>query len=97
MWEDYAALHGHREAAHALAEHEWPRLYDADRLARNEVPVAATIYTNDVYVVRDFAVETAALVRGMRTWETNELEHNGLRADGERVLGRLLDLVQGRA
>ena len=50
-----------------------------------------------MYVVRDFAVETAALVRGIRTWETNELEHNGLRADGERVLGRLLDLVQGRA
>jgi pimeloyl-ACP methyl ester carboxylesterase len=97
MWEDYSGLHGHREAANLLAEHEWPRLYDADRLARNEVPVAATIYTNDVYVVRDFAVETAAIVKGIRTWETNELEHNGLRADGERVLGRLLDLVQGRA
>ena len=97
MWQDYSGLYGHREAANLLAEHEWPPLYDADRLARNEVPVAATIYTNDVYVVRDFAVETAALVRGMRTWETNELEHNGLRADGERVLGRLLDLVQGRA
>ena len=97
MWEDYSGLHGHREAANLLAGHEWPRLYDPDRLARNEVAVAATIYTNDVYVVRDFAVETVALVRAIRTWETNELEHNGLRADGERVLGRLLDLVQGRA
>ena len=95
--EDYSGLAPLRDAANELAEHEWPRLYDADRLARNEVPVAATIYTNDVYVVRDFAVETAALVKGIRTWETNELEHNGLRADGERVLGRLLDLVQGRA
>ena len=27
----------------------------------------------------------------------NEYEHNGLRADGERVLGRLIDLVRGRA
>ena len=97
MWEDYAGLHAHRAAASLLAEHDWPRLYDADRLARNEVPVAATIYTNDVYVVREFAVETASLVRGLRAWETNEFEHNGLRADGERVLGRLLDLVQGRA
>jgi pimeloyl-ACP methyl ester carboxylesterase len=97
MWDEYSGLHGHREVASLLAEHQWPRLYDADRLARNEVPVAATIYTTDVYVVRDFAVATAALVRGMRTWETNEFEHNGLRADGERVLGRLLDLVQGRA
>jgi hypothetical protein len=28
---------------------------------------------------------------------TNEFEHDGLRANGARVLGRLLDLVQGRA
>jgi pimeloyl-ACP methyl ester carboxylesterase len=96
MWEDYAGLHGHRDAAMLLADHPWPRLYDADRLARNDVPVAATIYTNDVYVERGFAVETAALVRGLRAWETNEFEHNGLRADGERVVGRLIDMVKGR-
>ena len=29
----------------------------------------------------------------MRTWLTDEYEHNGLRADGGRVLGRLIDLV----
>ena len=46
---------------------------------------------------RDFAEETAATIRGLRTWETDEFEHNGLRADGERVLGRLIDLVRGRA
>jgi len=28
---------------------------------------------------------------------TNEYEHNGIRADGDRVLGRLLDLARGRA
>ena len=75
----------------------WPRLYDAERLAHNEVPVAATIYVNDLYVERDFAEETAAAIRGLRTWQTDEFEHNGLRADGERVLGRLIDLVRGRA
>ena len=96
MWDDFGGLHGHREAAMLLADHPWPRLYDADRLARNEVPVVGTIYTNDVYVERAFAVETAALVRGLRSWETNEYEHNGLRADGERVVGRLIDMVKGR-
>jgi pimeloyl-ACP methyl ester carboxylesterase len=96
MWEDFGGLHGHREAAMLLADHPWPRLYDADRLSRNEVPVVGTIYTNDVYVERAFAVETAALVRGLRAWETNEYEHNGLRADGERVVGRLIDVVKGR-
>jgi pimeloyl-ACP methyl ester carboxylesterase len=97
MWQDYSGLHGHREAAAILAEHQWPALYDADRLRRNEVPVAATVYVNDVYVERAFAVETAALVGNLRAWETNEYEHNGLRADGERVVGRLIDMVRGRA
>jgi pimeloyl-ACP methyl ester carboxylesterase len=97
MWEDYGALVPQRDAAHALAEQAWPALYDADRLRHNEVPVAATIYVNDLYVEREFAEETAATIRGIRTWQTDEFEHNGLRADGERVLGRLVDLVRGRA
>ncbi len=97
MWEDYAGLRPHRGAAEILAEHPWPALYDADQLRRNDVPVAATIYVNDLYVERDFAEETAATIRGLRTWETDEFEHNGLRADGERVLGRLIDLLHGRA
>jgi pimeloyl-ACP methyl ester carboxylesterase len=97
MWEDYAALRPHQGAAQLLAEHEWPRLYDADRLRQNEVPVAATIYMNDLYVEREFAMETAALIKGLRPWITNEYEHNGLRADGERILDRLIHLARGRA
>jgi len=96
MWDDYAALRGHKAAAAILAEHPWPRLYDADRLARNEVPVAATIYANDLYVERTFAEETAVAIRGLRPWITNEYEHSALRTDGERVLGRLIDLARGR-
>ena len=96
MWQDYSALRSHRAAAEVLAEHPWPPLYDAAQLARNEVPVAATIYVNDLYVERRFAEETAAAIRGLRPWVTDEYEHNGLRADGERVLGRLIDLVRGR-
>ncbi len=97
MWEDYAGLRPQREAAEILAEHQWPRLYDADQLRHNEVPVAATIYAYDLYVEREFAEETAALVRGLKPWLTSEYEHNGLRANGEHVLGRLIDLARGRA
>jgi pimeloyl-ACP methyl ester carboxylesterase len=97
MWDDYAALAPQKEAAQILSQHPWPRLYDADRLAHNDVPVAATIYVNDLYVVREYAMETARQIRGLRAWTTDEFEHNGLRADGERVLGRLIDLVRGRA
>ena len=97
MWEEYDGLRHHGPAARLLAEHPWPRVYDAAALARNEVPVAATIYVDDIYVERAFAEETAALVRGLHPWITNEYAHNGLRADGERVVGRLIDLVKGRA
>ena len=97
MWDDYSGLRAHREVAQLLAQHPWPRLYDADRLARNEVPVAATVYVDDVYVERAFAEETVRGVRGLRAWITNEYAHNGLRADGERIVGRLIDMVRGRA
>ena len=97
MFDDYAALRSHREAAAILAEHDWPRMFDAAQLRVNEVPVAATIYVDDLYVERAFAEETAATIRGLRPWITNEYAHNGLRADGERVLGRLIDLAHGRA
>jgi pimeloyl-ACP methyl ester carboxylesterase len=97
MFEEYGALAPLRDAAEILAEHEWPRLYDTDRLRDNEVPVAAAIYANDMYVERAFSEETAAHIRGLRPWITSEFEHNGLRANGERVLGHLIDLARGRA
>ncbi len=97
MFEDYGALAPLREAADLLAAREWPRLYDPDVLAANDVAVAALIYADDPYVERVFSEETAAAIRGARVWLTNEFDHNGLRADGERVFGRLLDLARGRA
>jgi pimeloyl-ACP methyl ester carboxylesterase len=97
MFSDYSALAPLAEAAELLALHPWPRLYDPDRLAVNQVPVAAAVYGDDPYVESRFSMETADLTRGMRVWLTNEYDHNGLRADGERILGRLMDLAHGRA
>jgi hypothetical protein len=61
------------------------------------VPVAAAIYADDMYVERTFSERTAALIPGLRAWITNEYEHNGLRVDGERILGRLIELARGPA
>ncbi len=97
MFEDYGGLAPLREAAELLAAHEWPCLYDPERLRTNEVPVAAAIYSEDPYVERAFSEETAALIRNTRAWVTSEYDHNGLRADGDRILGRLIDLARGRA
>jgi hypothetical protein len=96
MFEDYGGLAPLREADEILAEREWPRLYDRDALRGNPVPTAAAIYAEDMYVERRFSEETASEIRGIRTWLTDEYQHNGLRADGERILGRLLDLARGR-
>ncbi len=96
MFEEYGALTPLREAAGLLAEHEWPRLYDPEVLGENEVPAAAAIYTEDMYVERAFSEQTAAQIRGLRPWVTSEYDHNGLRVAGEHILGRLIDLARGR-
>ncbi|MGO9884556.1 MAG: alpha/beta fold hydrolase [Solirubrobacteraceae bacterium] len=97
MFEDYGALAPLRDAAELLAQHRWPVLYDPDVLAANEIPCAAAIYSEDMYVEREFSEETAGRIARMRPWVTSEYDHNGLRADGARILGRLFDLVRGRA
>jgi pimeloyl-ACP methyl ester carboxylesterase len=98
MFEEHAALSPLREAAELLAERrDWAPLYDPARLAANEVPAAAVAYTEDIYVDYDHSRATAGAIRSLQLWSTSEYEHNGLRADGERVLGRLLDLARGTA
>ncbi|MCX5104065.1 alpha/beta hydrolase [Streptomyces sp. NBC_00053] len=89
------ALRPLRETAGLLAARtDWAPLYDTERLAANQVPVAAAVYHDDMYVDTEHALRTAASIRGLRTWVTNEFEHDGLRAGGPRVLDRLLALVR---
>jgi pimeloyl-ACP methyl ester carboxylesterase len=84
------------DAAELLAQHDqWPRLYDQARLAANEVPAAAAVYYDDMYVPQQFSVDTAARVRGLRRWVTSEYEHDGLRLSGGAVLDRLIGMVRG--
>ncbi|MET9375247.1 alpha/beta fold hydrolase [Streptomyces sp. NPDC002992] len=89
------ALRPLRETAHLIAEREdWAPLYDPARLAANEVPVAAAVYHDDLYVDTVHSLETARAIRGLRTWVTDEFEHDGVRAGGPRVLDRLLALAR---
>lgn len=85
-----------RETAELLAQRtDWTPLYDAGRLARNEVPVAAAVYHDDMYVDTAHSLRTAHAIKGLRTWVTDEFEHDGLRQGP--VLDRLLALVRGDA
>jgi pimeloyl-ACP methyl ester carboxylesterase len=86
------------ECAELLAAREdWPALYDAASLGRCEVPAAAAVYFDDMYVPREFSLQTAGAIRGLRRWVTNEYEHDGLRASDGAVLDRLIRLIRGEA
>jgi pimeloyl-ACP methyl ester carboxylesterase len=98
MFENDPVLTPLAEAAELLAQRDsWPPLYDAGRLRANDVPAAAAVYHDDMYVPRDFSVVTADGIRGLRAWVTNEYEHDGLRVSNGRVLDRLIAMVTGNA
>ncbi len=93
MFDDYRELRPLREVAEILANEErWPDLYDEGRLGRNDVPCAAVVYAEDMYVPRRYSEDTAARIGGMKTWVTNEFEHSGLRTS-DRVFERLLSML----
>ncbi|MYW19985.1 alpha/beta fold hydrolase [Streptomyces sp. SID161] len=95
MFDADPALRPLRETAELLAARtDWRPLYDAGRLAANDVPVAAAVYHDDMYVDTAHSLRTARAVRGLRTWVTDEFEHDGLRAGAPRVLDRLLALAR---
>lgn len=90
MFDEIRALRPFGPAARALAQMPLDApLYDPARLAANEVPVTAAVYTDDMYVDQDLSQRTARGLGNVRLWLTNEFEHNGLRAS-PRVFERLL-------
>ncbi|WP_442738597.1 alpha/beta fold hydrolase [Streptomyces pseudogriseolus] len=95
MFETDPALRDTAEVARLLARHEgWPDLYDPRQLSRNQVPVAAAVYSDDMYVDRQDSLETARRVRGLKVWETDAYEHDALRHSGHLILDRLLHTVR---
>jgi pimeloyl-ACP methyl ester carboxylesterase len=98
MFERDPVLRSFQPAADLLAEHEdWPALYDPSRLAATEVPVAAAVYFDDMYVPRELSLPTADAIGGLRPWVTSEYEHDGLQVSDGAVLDRLIELAQGLA
>ncbi|OIJ90343.1 proline iminopeptidase [Streptomyces sp. MUSC 14] len=97
MFEDIRALRPFAEAAETLAAWpEWPPLYDPARLAANQVPLAAAIYHDDMYVDAELSLRTVREVGSARAWVTDEWEHDGVNASGDVVLSRLMAMTAGR-
>lgn len=94
MLDDYAALTPLKECAEILAnKSDWESLYDLDQLAKNEVPISAISYYDDMYVPIEWSAETARHIPHFNLWVTNEWEHNGIGVDGPRILARLLEML----
>lgn len=94
-FDEIAALKPLKTAAHLLAtKTDWPHLYDPAALAHNKVPIAAAIYETDMYVDRDYSLETAAAIPNTHTYRTTDYDHNGLRADGPAILTRLQSMTR---
>lgn len=96
MLDEIRSLRPFKAGAEALAAREnYTSLYDPARLARNEVPVSAVIYHDDMYVDAGLSLETAAAVGNLEHWITNEYEHDGVR-QSSAVFRRLLAMTNER-
>lgn len=94
MFDQLETLKPLREAANMLAEKsDWGTLYNAAQLSKNTVPMACAVYADDMYVELDYSRETLANIPNSKAWITNEYEHNGLRVDGERIVDKLMTMV----
>lgn len=95
MFSEISTLTGIEAAVTHLAANEQPiETYDHEQLARNEVPVEAAVYYDDMYVDAQLSLDTAARVGGVHAWVTNEYEHDGLRLGN--VAPRLFDALEVR-
>lgn len=95
MFAEIGALKSFEAAVTHLAANEQPiEMYDHEQLAKNEVPVEAVIYFDDMYVDAPLSLDTESRVRGMHAWVTNEFEHDGLRLGD--VAKRLLATLETR-
>ncbi len=84
------------DAAELLARRDsWPDLYDPARLQASQVPAAAAVYVNDMYVPLEFSLQTAHAIPGLTPWVTSEYEHDGLRVSNGAVLDRLIAMARG--
>jgi len=96
MFDDYAYLRPLKEVAQILATYsDWPTLYDEAALEKNQVPVHAIGYFDDIYVDFNLAEQTTRKIGNVFPWFTNEYPHSGLYDDGARIFAKLLAMHTG--
>ena len=87
MLDDYYELIKLKQQAELTAQYsDWPNLYDEAQLAKNEIPVYAAVYMDDMYVDYDFSIETAKKIKGCKTFITNMMYHDAMRSRMDEVI-----------
>jgi len=93
LFDNFPELDKLSQVAEELAQYSgWPQLYDEWQLARNEVPLYAATFVDDMYVDFGLAQETAKLVKGCKQFITNSMYHDAMRSKTENVLKELFAL-----
>ncbi|KFI87181.1 MULTISPECIES: alpha/beta fold hydrolase [Bifidobacterium] len=95
MFEQESTLRPFKPAMDVLMEDtRFGVIYDEDQLARNEVPLQAAVYFDDMYVDSGMQLDTLSRVGNSHYWTTNEFEHDGLH--GSVVFKHLWDEALNR-
>jgi len=93
MFDDYSELRSLTEQAELVAQFDdWPQLFNIDQLQRNEVPVYAAAYIEDMYVDFELSMQTAKTIKGCKTYVTNMMYHDALRSKMDEVFKALFAL-----
>jgi hypothetical protein len=93
MLEDYGELKRIANQTKLVQQFDdWPALYDEKQLAKNEVPVYAAVYMDDMYVDYDFSMATARKIKGCKTFVTNMMYHDAVRSRMDEVTKALFAL-----
>lgn len=72
---------------------DWDALYDLQQLGQNTVPVAALVYTDDVFVDRDLSVQAAEQVAKLQVWESDQWHHDGIAEAGTEIFQKLHEMI----
>ncbi|KAK6442893.1 hypothetical protein LTR95_000908 [Oleoguttula sp. CCFEE 5521] len=87
MFSDYTELRKVSRVAERVAQYDdWSELFDEEQLAKNEVPIYAAAYQEDMYVDYELSMQTAAKIKGCKVFSTNVLYHDAVRSRVEEVM-----------
>lgn len=71
----------------------WGPLYDLEQLHENTVPVAALVYTDDVFVERNLSMASAERVANLQVWESDQWHHDGIGQAGAEIFKGLHSMI----